>query len=480
LVEGLLLGLLGAVLGVVLAPRALSLLIHWMSGQSPDQPVFAPTLDWRVLAFALGATVAASLIFSLAPAAQFWNPRLAEVLRQTGNGINSSMKFRRSCVALQIGFSLVLMIAAGLFVRTIENLRAVDAGFATERLLEFDLAPEMAGYGATAVAPLEQRALDGLATLPGVKLVGATNDPDLANVDRTGDVVVSGYAPKPDEEFDIELPWVSSGYLQTLGVPLVAGRYFAASDTATATKVAIVNQSFVRHYFANVNAALGQHVSRPKHSTDAIIVGVVRDVKHENVREGAVPTCYIPFAQGDKPTGLRFYVRTWQAPDAAANGVRAMIAQLDPKLIVGHLSTMAEEIDDSILQERTIALLATAFGALAAVLAGIGLYGILAYSIAQRTREIGIRMALGARRGTVVSLIVREVMMLAGGAVLVTIPLAIAGSAAVRSQLFGVSIADPLIYGAGTLVIGIVAALAGFIPAQRAASVNPTEALRAE
>ncbi|HSZ16980.1 MAG TPA: ABC transporter permease [Terracidiphilus sp.] len=480
LVEGLLLGLLGAVLGVVLAPRALSLLIHWMSGRSPDQPVFAPTLDWRVLAFALGATVAASLIFSLAPAAQFWNPRLAEALRQTGNGINSSMKFRRSCVALQIGFSLVLLIAAGLFVRTIENLRTVNAGFATERLLEFDLAPEMAGYGTTAVAPLEQRALDTLTTLPGVKSLGATNDPDLANDDRTGDVVVSGYTPKPDEEFDIELPWVSSGYLQTLGVPLVAGRYFAVSDTATATKVAIVNESFVRHYFANVNAALGQHVSRPKHSTDAIIVGVVRDVKHQNVREAPVPTCYIPFAQGDKPTGLRFYVRTWQAPDAAANSIRTAIANIDSKLIVSHLSTMTEEIDDSILQERTIALLASAFGVLAAVLAGIGLYGILAYSIAQRTREIGIRMALGARRGTVVSLIVREVLMLAGSAVLVTIPLAIAGSAAVRSQLFGVSIADPLIYGAGILVIGVVATLAGFIPAQRAASVNPTEALRGE
>jgi predicted permease len=480
LVEGLLLGLLGAVLGVVLAPRALSLLIHWMSGRSPDQPVFAPTLDWRVLAFALGATVAASLIFSLAPAAQFWNPRLAEALRQTGNGINSSMKFRRSCVALQIGFSLVLLIAAGLFVRTIENLRTVNAGFATERLLEFDLAPEMAGYGTTAVAPLEQRALDTLTTLPGVKSLGATNDPDLANDDRTGDVVVSGYTPKPDEEFDIELPWVSSGYLQTLGVPLVAGRYFAVSDTATATKVAIVNESFVRHYFANVNAALGQHVSRPKHSTDAIIVGVVRDVKHQNVREAPVPTCYIPFAQGDKPTGLRFYVRTWQAPDAAANSIRTAIANIDSKLIVSHLSTMTEEIDDSILQERTIALLASAFGVLAAVLAGIGLYGILAYSIAQRTREIGIRMALGARRGTVVSLIVREVLMLAGSAVLVTIPLAIAGSAAVRSQLFDVSIADPLIYGAGILVIGVVATLAGFIPAQRAASVNPTEALRGE
>lgn len=481
LAEGLLLGLLGAALGVALAPRVLSLLIRWMAGRSPNEPAFAPTLDWRVLLFAIGATLAASLIFSLAPAAQFWNPRLAEALRQTGNGINSSMKFRRSCVALQIGFSLVLMIAAGLFMRTIRNLRMADPGFQTERLLEFDLAPELAGYGTHAVAPLEQRALDAIATLPGVKAAGATNDPDLADDNRSGDVLVSGYTPKPDEEFDIELPWVSSGYLETLGVPLLAGRYFRASDTANSTKVAIVNESFVRHYFSSMGAALGQHVNRPTHpGSDAIIVGVVRDVKHQTIRDPATATCYIPFAQGDRPTGLRFYVRTWQAPDTAANSIRAAIANLDSKLIVSDMSTMTQEIDDSILHERTIALLATAFGMLATVLAGIGLYGILAYSIAQRTREIGIRMALGARRSGVIALIVRETIVLAGSAVLVTIPLTMLAARAVRSQLFGVSVADPVVYGAGILAIGLVAAMAGLIPATRAASVNPVEALRTE
>jgi putative ABC transport system permease protein len=481
LAEGMLLGMLGAALGVMLAPRALYSLIRWMAGRSPDEPVFVATLDWRVMVFAIAATLAASLVFSLAPAAQFCNPRLVDALRQTGSGVNSSMKFRRSCVALQIGLSLVLVIAAGLFVRTIQNLRAVNTGFATERLLEFDLAPELAGYGATAVAPVEQRALDEVASLPGVKVAGATNDPDLANDDVQGDVAVSGYTPKPDEEFDVELPWVSDGYLQTLDVPLVAGRYFAKSETASSTKVAIVNESFVRHYFANEGAALGQHVSRPNRpASDAMIVGVVKDVKHSSVRDPATPTCYIPFAQGGRPTGLRFYVRTWQAPEAAGNSIREAIAHIDQKLIVSHLSTMTDEIDESILSERTIALLATAFGMLATVLAGIGLYGILAYSIAQRTREIGIRMALGARRGRVVGLIVREVMLLAGGAVAVTVPLAMLASRVVQSQLFGVSIADPLVYGAGILAIGVVAALAGFIPAQRAASVNPVEALRVE
>jgi len=191
-------------------------------------------------------------------------------------------------------------------------------------------------------------------------------------------------------------------------------------------------------------------------------------------------TSYTLFVQAEKPNSLRFYVRTWQPPEAAANSIRAAIANIDTKLVMSNLGTMAEDIDDDLLTERTVALLAMTFGILATILAGIGLYGILAYSTAQRTREIGIRMALGAQRGTVVGLIVREVLLLAGGAIAATIPLAILGSRLVRSQLFGVSIADPAVYGAAILVICLVAALAGFIPARRAASVNPVEALRAE
>ena len=488
LVEGMLLGFLGALIGLALAPRTLALLIRWMQGRSPHEPPFAATLDWRVMAFAMGTTLAASLLFSLAPAVQLWNPQLVQALRLAGNGINSSMKLRRSCVALQIAFSLILMIAAGLFVRTIQNLRRVDPGYPTERLLEFDLAPEMAGYATSDVPALEERALDAVAALPGVKSVGATNDPDLANDSRGGDVVVSGYTPKPDEDLDVELPWVSSGYLETLGVPLVAGRYFTNSDTPSSTQVAIVNQSFVRHFFANERAALGQRVSRPQRghvnrvrpAMDAVIVGVVRDAKHENLRDAPVPTCYSLFTQAERATGLRFYVRTWQAPDQTAMAVRAAIANLDRKLIVAHLGTLTDEIDDSILAERTIALLASVFGALATALAGIGLYGILAYSIAQRTREIGIRMALGARRSRVVGLIVREVLALAGAAIAITVPVALLAAHGVESQLFGVSIADPWVYGGGILMIGLVAGVAGFLPARRAASVDPVDALRAE
>ena len=482
LVEGMLLGFAGAAMGLLLAPQALRLLIRFMSGNSTGEPVFSATLDWRVLAFTIAATFTGSLLFSLAPAVQFWNPRLAESLKQqAGTGRSGSLKFRRTCVALQIGFSLLLIVAAGLFVRTIQNLHNVDAGFATDRLLAFDLAPEMAGYAPAAIIPVEQRVLDAIATLPGVKAAGATNDADLRGDDRDGDVVVSGYTAGPDEEFDVELPWVSDGYLQTLGVPLVTGRYFSASDTATSQKVAIVNESFARHFFGSNGAALGHHVSRPhRPATDAVIVGVVKDVKHTTMRDPAMPTSYTLFSQAEKPAGLTYYVRTWQPPQAAANSIRAAVATIDPKLIVRKLATMNDDIDESLLAERTIALLATAFGILATVLAGIGLYGILAYSTAQRTREIGIRMALGARRATVVDLILREVMILAGWAIGITIPVALLATRAVRSQLFGVSFADPGVYIAGILLIGFVAALAGFIPSRRAATVDPARALRTE
>lgn len=481
LCEGLLLGGTGAALGLCVAPEALRLLIHWMSSGG-DAPAFLPVMDWRVFLFTVAVTVLAGILFSLAPALQFWNPRLAEALKQqnrTGSG--ESLRFRRTCVAMQIGFSLLLIMGAGMFVRTIQNLRKVDPGYATEHLLTFALSPSLAGYLPATVAPLEQRALDAIANLPGIHAVGATDDADLTGDGKGGDVYVSGYTPKPDEEFDIELPWVSNDYLQTLGVPLIAGRLFQPSDSATSQKVAVVNESFVRHYFHNPQDALGRHVGRPERpATDAIIVGVVADVKHSSVRAAPVATCYTLFHQAERATALTFYVRTWMAQDTAAQEIRATITNLDQKLIVNEIHTLKDQIDQNILAERTIALMATLFGGVAAVLAGIGLYGILAYSTAQRTREIGIRMALGAHRWKVVGLILHETFVLAACSVGVTIPIAFFAARAVRSQLFGVSVTDPLVYTIGVMAIGLVAMIAGFIPARRAASVDPSRALRTE
>ena len=482
LCEGLLLGMLGATAGLALVPEAEHLLVNWMRAGSPGPPMFAARLDWRVLLFTLAVSLAGSVFFSLAPAAQFWNSRLADALKQqAGLGAGSRLKFQRTCVMLQVGFSLLLMVGAGMFVRTISNLRHANPGFETEHLLAFGLRPELSGYPLSEVGAVEQRVLERIAGLSGVRAVGGTNDEDLTDNNRAGDVKVSGYTPKPDEEFDVELPWVSDGYLQTLGVPLIAGRLFGSSDSATSQKVAIVNESFVRRFFASPQAALGQHVSRPdRPATEAVIVGVVGDVKHTTMREPPGPMCYTLFLQAERQANLTVYVRTWMTPQTAANEIRASVASVDPKLIVDRVNPMTKQIDENLLAERTVALLASAFGALAAVLAGIGLYGILAYATTQRTREIGIRMALGARRGAVVGLILRETLVLTAWSVGTTIPVALLATHAVRSQLYGVSIADPMVYGAGILLIGFVALLAGLIPARRAVSVDPSRALRAE
>ena len=359
LTEGLLLGMCGAGVGLVLAPQALKLLIRWMSGETGSGVPFTASLDWYVLVFTMATTLTASLLFSLAPAVQFWNPRLASALRQQGNSNRSgSLGFRRTCVALQIGFSLLLIVGAGLFARTIRNLHNVDPGFATDHILAFTLNPQMAGYAPSAVTNVENHVIDAVAALPGLRGVAATNDADLSGNDREGDVVVDQDCnhPRPEEnEFDIELPWVSNGYLQTLGVPLVAGRYFTAADTATSQKVAIVNETFVRHYFPNNAAVLGHHICRPhRPATDAIIVGVVKDVKHSSMRDPVMATSYTLFTQAERPDGLWLYVRTWQPSEAAANSVRAAVAGVDAKLIVGHLTTLNDQIDDDLSQSAPL------------------------------------------------------------------------------------------------------------------------------
>jgi predicted permease len=483
LTEGVLLGLLGGALGLALAPAVTQVLIRRLSGGAGTELPFDPSPDVRVLLFAFVLAFLVSLAFSLAPALHFLSPDLVGALKQqTLTSSGAKLRFRRVLVGVQIGLSLLLLIGAGLFVRTLRNLQSVDLGFTADHLLGFNINPRLAGYQPDQVNALNRRILDTLAALPGVRAVAATDDPDLAGEDESGNIRIVGYNAKEDEDMQVEQPWVTSQYFSTMQVPLLAGRLFSDDDIVGKDNVAIVNASFAQHYFGNPQAALGHvvnfgSVQEPANTT---IVGVVGDTKHTGVRSPIRRTAYRAMFQSPQPNFITYLVRTWQPPSTAQNTVTTAMQRLDSKLALGKLRTMDDLIADNLSSERLVALLSISFGILAILLAAIGLYGVLAYSTAQRTREIGIRMALGAQRLSILRLVLVDVFWLAGISVAVTIPLSLLFTRMVRSQLFGVSPFDPVALVAGTLLVGLVVLLAASLPARRAASIEPMKALRTE
>ena len=347
------------------------------------------------------------------------------------------MRFRRALVAVQIGLSLLLLIGAGLFVHTLHNLRTVDVGFATDHLVSFGINPRLSGYQTEQVFPLYRRVLQTLSSLPGTRSVAGTDDPDLANTDDDGNIVIAGYNEREDEDMQVEMPAVTPGYFATMQTSLLAGRNFTNADDMGKPSVAIVNVAFARHFFgAPQNAGgrfLGVDGSRGKRDTE--IVGVVGDTRHARVRDDVKRTVYRPRFQLDNPSELSFLVRTWQPPDAALSSVRGAMQQLDSKLALSNLQTMDAQIADNLSVERLIELLAVSFGVLAILLSAIGLYGVLAYATAQRTREIGIRMALGAQRSSVMRLVLADVLWLAGISIAVSLPVSLLLARLLRSEL---------------------------------------------
>jgi putative ABC transport system permease protein len=484
LVEGLLLGAAGGLFGMLLAPRVSALLINMIwSGGTGDLP-FSAKPDLRIMLFNCALALFTSLLFSLAPAAQFWRPDLAPALKQQGMTARSSpLRFRRISVALQVGLSLMLLVGGGLFVRTLHNLKSLSAGFATDHLLTFGVDPRMAGYEPARTLALYQRVFETLKALPGVRSVAATNDPELANDNESGNITIAGYVEKPQEDMQVEQPNVSVDYFSTLQMPLLAGRVFTDQDRAGSQKVAIVNESFARHFLADPQQALGHYFGNGGGTgvkTDIAIIGVVKDAKHASLREPVTPTVFFSYLQSPEPHAMTFYVRTWQQPESAESTIRRAMQTLDSNLVLDTFRTMDEQIDNNLTAERVIALLATGFGVLAALMAAVGLYGVLAYSTAQRTSEIGIRMALGATRASVVRMVMFEVLWLAGISIAVTLPLSLLLMRAVRSQLFGISSADPLTLCGMTLLVTLVALASAMLPARRAARVEPMSALRYE
>jgi predicted permease len=423
-------------------------------------------------------------LFSIAPVFHFLRPDLANTLRQNaGTASKGSQRFRKLAVGAQIALSVVLLGGAGLFVRTLDNLRHQSVGFDTSHLATFSLDPSNSGYGEDRTLQIVSTALELLRSIPGVTNAAATTDPELAGSSSHASFTLQGYKPAEDEILHFEDEWITPGYSATLHQPLLAGREFTSSDTKGQPLVAIVNLALAKRYYGSAQNALGRALAEGRGSdvhSDITIIGVVGDVKHQNLRTDIGPAVYRPYQQMTHPFGVQVYLRTANAPQAAEASIRQAIHQLDPTLVVDSLRTMDEQVDRSAADERALAFLAIGFSVLAMLLAAVGLYGVLAYSTEQRTREIGVRLALGSQRSGVILLVVREMALIAAIATAVALPPIVALARLFRSQLYGITTFDPLSLTVAAILAALTLVLAAALPARRAASIDPMQALRSE
>jgi predicted permease len=484
LVEGGLLGAAGAAAGLAFAPAVSMILVRLLTSAEPGEEAYSTSIDTRVLLFTLGVSLLVSLLFSVAPVLHFLRPDLAQALRQnSGTASKGSQRFRKVAVGAQIALSVLLLGGAGLFVRTLDNLRHQPVGFDIDNLTTFSLDPANSGYGEGRTAQIVTNALDTVRRIPGVTYASATTDAELTGNSSHSSFTLQGYMPTEDEDLHFEEPWIAPDYFAALRQPLLAGREFTSADARGGTNVAIVNLDLAKRYYGSAQNALGRMLGEGRGidvKIDTTIVGVVGDVKHQNLRTDIGPAVYRPYLQQQHPDGVQIYARSAQPAETVEAAIRQTVHQLDPTLVVDGLHTMEVEVDRRSADVRALAFLAIGFSLLAMVLAAVGLYGVLAYSTAQRTREIGVRLALGAPRSNVVVLVVREMGIIAFVAMVIALPSIVALARLFRSQLYGVTTSDPQTLGAAALLTAVMVLVAAALPARRAARVEPMLALRSE
>ncbi len=481
LAESMLLAFIGGVCGVLLAQWGVYVLVGLVAKTSPLDT--AP--DIGVLGFTAGVSIVAGLLFGLVPAIQASRTNLSSAMKEKTR-TRGPLRFSLSSlmVVMQVGLSMVLLTGAGLFARSLVKLQNEEVGFDRENVLVLGIDPRLANYKPSELPALYQQIVERLGSLPQVRTVSMATYAPMSGTSRTSSVKVSGYTPQPDEDLVAQDILAGPKYAETLGLPLLRGRDIELRDNASAPRIGIVNQAFADHYFKDQNA-IGHTFSFDEDDGKAAplqIVGVVGDIRNDDPRKEPEPTVYRPILQiqGQGAYSCTIHVRTLSDPASVAGPVRQMLNQIDDKLPIFGVTTLSDQLHENLNQERLIAQLVSFFGALALILASIGLYGVMAQGVARRTSEIGIRMALGARGGNIAWMILRETLYLVLAGLIVGVPAALAGARAISSQLFGLSAIDPLTLVSAAIVLSVVAMLAGYLPARRASRVNPLSALRYE
>jgi predicted permease len=423
-----------------------------------------------------------SLVFGLLPAVRGSRTEITLSLKDRSGALSAgSISLRRMLVGIQVALSLLLLVGAGLFVRTLRNLESLGPGFPTDHLLTFRIDPSLNGYSDEETKSFYGRLNVNLQTMPGVTSVGFSAMPILKGYAWRNAVLGKDFEGVPIEEQPV-LSNVGPDYFATLGIPIVAGRAFTAQDDGP-SKYAVINESFAREYFPGrdpIGQRFGLVDDMQPVSPDIEVIGVIPDRKYRDLRETPPAQAYFPYFQDAHFRFMNIYLRTQVDPRQIENELRERMRQFDPHVPVVGLQAMNEQIGFSLRTERLVASLSAVFGGLATLLAAIGLYGVTAYAVLRRTREIGIRMALGALRSNVVVMVMREVFLLIGAGLAAGIALALALADLIRSQIYGLSARDPLTFVGSAIVLTVAAGLAGFIPALRASSLDATTALRHE
>jgi len=483
LVESLMLSTVGGALGVGLAVLIdRGLLAFLPTGETPLS--LSATPDWAVLAFTFGISMLAGILFGLVPALQSTRPQLATTLKDQAGGVvrGGSVALRKGLVVAQVSLSLLLLIGAGLFLQSLRNLKDMNPGFEVNNLLTFAVEPTLSRYDKPWTLEYYRRLTDRLQALPGVESTAFAVVPVMEDNEWDNWVTIEGYIPNQGERPDPHMQYCTPGFFKTLKIPVLLGRDFTAKDIGGAPKVGIVNQSFAKRYFGNASP-VGRHIGMgidPGTKLDIEIVGVAGDTKYESMREKIPQELYIPYTQTDFVTGMTVYVRAPGDPTGIFNRLRPAVREVDDSVPMYDMRTLSDQIEISLFTERLLAILSSVFGCLATLLAALGLYGVMAFMVARRTREIGIRMALGADSGSVVWMVMREVLALAAIGVAIGLAAAWAATRFIETQLFGIHPTDLLTMALAALGIGAVAGLAGYVPARRATGIDPMRALRWE